>query len=69
MCVKHSEFPRVADSRELDPRRIYPLILSGTARETGRDASAIFSLPNKKQDRTKPAKTEQDHATVEKIGP
>jgi hypothetical protein len=34
-----------------------------------RDASAIFSLPNKKQNRTKPAKTEQDHATVEKTGP
>jgi hypothetical protein len=36
-----------------------------------RDVSAIFSLPNKKQYRTKPAKTEQDHATVavEKIGP
>ena len=34
-----------------------------------RDVSAIFSLPNKKQYRTKPAKTEQDQATVEKIGP
>ena len=35
-ALSTQSFPGAADSRELELRRIHPLILSGTARETGR---------------------------------
>jgi hypothetical protein len=57
----HTGYARLADTTPYPPPDNHENVC--------RDVSAIFPLPNKKQYRTKPAKTGQDHATVEKIGP